>query len=151
MAFMTVGTYSWPAAENRIPLWGDYEAIRWLRENVWGTLVLAEAPIGYYREFGVRVASFTGLPTLVGMHQSEQRYDWQVGPRSGTARELYVTADVQRTMALISELRIRYVYLGPLEKTEYPGAAAKFEQLAWSNLLSVAYRNDLVTIYRVGQ
>ncbi len=151
MAFMTVGTYSWPEAENRIPLWGDYEAIRWLRENVRGTPVLAEAPIGYYREFGVRVASFTGLPTLVGMHQSEQRYDWQVGPRSGTARELYVTADVQRTMAIIGELRIRYVYVGPLEKIEYPGAAAKFEQLARSNLLSVAYRNDLVTIYRVGQ
>jgi uncharacterized membrane protein len=148
---MTVGTYSWPDAESRIPLWGDYEAIRWLRENVWGTPVVAEAPIGYYREFGVRVASFTGLPTLVGMHQSEQRYDWQVGPRSGEARELYTSTDLQRTWALIEELRVRYVYVGPLEKVEYPGASAKFEQLAQANMLAVAYRNDLVTIYRVGQ
>jgi len=146
-----VGTYYWPNEQNPIPLWGDYQAIRWLRENVWGTPVVAEAPIGYYREFGVRVASFTGLPTLIGMHQSEQRYDWQVGPRSGQARELYVSGDLQQTMALIDELGIRYIYVGPLEKTEYPSAAAKFEQMAQSNLLTVAYDNGLVSIYRVGQ
>ena len=85
-----MGRYTWPDENHPIDLWGDYEAIRWLQENVPGTPVLAEAPIGYYREFGVRVSSFTGLPTLVGMHESEQRYGWQVGPRSGAgAQPLY--------------------------------------------------------------
>jgi len=149
MAFMTVGTYTWPNESNPIHLRGDYEAIRWLRENVQGTPVLAEAPIGYYREFGVRVASYTGLPTLLGMHEREQRYGWQESQRSGIARELFSTVDPQRTMELIRELGVEYVYIGPLERTEYPRAASKFSQLAFRKLVFVVYQNDLVTIYEV--
>jgi YYY domain-containing protein len=149
MAFMTVGQYTWPDENHPIELWGDYEAIRWLQENVRGTPVLAEAPIGYYREFGVRASSFTGLPTLVGMHESEQRWGWQVGSRSAQARDLYNTVDLQRTMELIRELDVEYVYLGPLENVEYPAAAEKFEKLADGGLVKVVFQNDLVTIYRV--
>jgi uncharacterized membrane protein len=130
-------------------LWGDYQAIRWLQENVQGTPVLAEAPVGYYREFGVRASSFTGLPTLAGMHESEQRYGWQVGPRSAQARNLYTTVDPQRTIDLLGELDIEYVYVGPLEQIEYPGALAKFDRLAQGGQLEVAYRNELVVIYQV--
>jgi uncharacterized membrane protein len=151
MAFMRVGVYTWPNESNPIPLYGDYQAIRWLRDHVQGTPVLAEAPIGYYREFGVRVASYTGLPTLLGMHESEQRYAWQVGQRSGQANELFMSSDLQRTMELIGELGIQYVYIGPLERTEYPHTVDKFDQLAFRKLLSVAYQNDLVTIYKVEQ
>jgi uncharacterized membrane protein len=151
MAFMTVGVYTWPNEDYPIPLHGDYEAIRWLRDNVQGTPVLAEAPIGYYREFGVRAASYTGLPTLLGMHEAEQRYDWQVGPRSGLANELFMSGDLQRTMELIEELRIQYVYIGPLERTQYPHSVDKFEQLASRKFLSIVYQNDLVTIYKVEQ
>jgi YYY domain-containing protein len=149
MAFMKVGRYTWPDENHPIDLWGDYQAIRWLQENVRGTPILAEAPIGYYREFGVRASSFTGLPTLVGMHESEQRYGWQVGPRSAQARDLYTMIDPQRTMNLLHELSIEYVYLGPLERVEYPSAPAKFERLAQVGQLEVSYRNELVTIYRV--
>jgi YYY domain-containing protein len=149
MAFMTVGTYTWPNEDSVIHLQGDYEAIRWLLANVQGTPVVAEAPIGYYREFGVRVASYTGLPTLMGMHESEQRYGSQVGERSALARELFVTPDLERTMALIHELGVGYVYIGPLERAEYPQAAGKFEQLALHQMLTVVYQNDLVTIYHV--
>jgi uncharacterized membrane protein len=151
MQFMTVGVYHWPDENHPIPLWGDYRAIRWLQKNVKGTPVVAEAPIGYYREFGVRVSSFTGLPTLVGMHESEQRWGWQVGPRSGQARTLYRTLHLEETMDLIRELDVEYVYLGPLERVEYPEAAAKFERLQAMGKLSIAYRNDLVTIYSVSQ
>jgi YYY domain-containing protein len=149
MAFMTVGTYTWPDDSNLIALWGDYQAIRWLQDNVPGTPVLAEAPIGYYREFGVRASSFTGLPTLLGMHESEQRYGAQVGLRSAQARDLFNTADEERTLELIRELGVEYVYVGPLERTEYPLASPKFEQLAAQGYLQVVYQNDLVTIYQV--
>jgi YYY domain-containing protein len=151
MAFMTVGTYTWPTEDNPIHLLGDYRAIQWLNENVKGTPVLAEAPIGYYREFGVRVASYTGLPTLLGMHESEQRYGWQVGERSGRANAFFITSDLAQTLSIIQELHIEYIYLGPLERTQYPVADQKFERLAASGSLSVAYENDAVTIYRVSQ
>ena len=149
MAFMTVGVYYWPDEGHPIPLRGDYEAIRWLLEHVRGTPVVAEAPIGYYREFGVRVASYTGLPTLLGMHESEQRYGWQVGRRSAEARELYGSTDPVRTQELWRKLRVKYIYLGPLERVEFPGASAKFARLAADGALRVAYENDLVTIYEV--
>jgi uncharacterized membrane protein len=151
MAFMTVGIYNWPTEDNPIHLLSDYRAIQWLNENISGTPVLAEAPIGYYREFGVRVASYTGLPTLLGMHESEQRYDWQVGRRSGKANTLFITDDLAQTLSIIQDLHIEYIYLGPLERTQYPMAADKFEQLADAGPLSVAYRNDSVTIYHVDQ
>jgi uncharacterized membrane protein len=149
MAFMTVGTYNWPNEDNPIHLRGDYDAIRWLNENVQGTAVLAEAPLGYYREFGVRVSSYTGLPTLLGMHVREQRYGWQESERGRLANTFFVTADLQETMDIARELGIEYVYIGPLERTQYPRAAAKFDQLAQRALLSVVYWNDQVTIYRV--
>jgi uncharacterized membrane protein len=149
MAFMTVGTYTWPDESNPIELWGDYRAIRWLQDNVPGTPVLAEAPIGYYREFGVRASSFTGLPTLLGMHESEQRHGSQVGLRSAQARDLYNTANLERTLELIRELDVEYVYVGPLERAEYPLAASKFEELAAQGYLRLVYQNDLVTIYQV--
>jgi YYY domain-containing protein len=148
MAFMTVGEYAWPDETNRIALVYDYEAIRWLMDNVKGTPVLAEAAISYYREFGVRVASYTGLPTLLGMHQSEQRYSWQVGERDGAASDFFNTTDLERARQLIRDLRIRYVYIGQLERAVYDSAGLqKFDQLVQTGEMRVVYRNERTTIY----
>jgi len=153
MAFMTVGEYAWPDENNRIALKYDYEAIRWLMDNVSvkeGTPVLAEAAIGYYREFGVRVASYTGLPTLLGMHQAEQRYAWQVGERDAAAREFFNTTDLERTRQLIRDLHIRYVYVGQLERAVYDQAGLqKFDEMVQTGEMRVVYRNERTIIYEV--
>jgi YYY domain-containing protein len=150
MAFMTVGEYAWPDETHRIALRYDYEAIRWLMENVKGTPVLAEAAIGYYREFGVRVASYTGLPTLLGMHQSEQRYAWQVGERDAAARDFFNTTDLERARQLIRDLHIRYVYVGQLERAVYDQAGLqKFDQLVQTGEMRVVHSNERTTIYEV--
>ena len=52
-------------------------------------------------------------------------------------------------MDLIRELDVEYVYVGPLERIEYPQADTKFDRLRELGYLSAVYRNDLVTIYRV--
>jgi uncharacterized membrane protein len=149
MAFMTVGSYTWPDSSNVIELKYDYEAINWLLENVHGTPVIAEARLDYYREGGMRVSSFTGLPTLLGAHQSEQRYgDVQVGPRERIAREFYLTGDMARAKQIADELNISYVYVGKLERSVYPAEGiAKFEAMVEQDLLDVAFRNQEVTIY----
>jgi uncharacterized membrane protein len=158
MAYMQPGVYTWhpdaaQAASTRIELRHDYEALRWLLDNVEGTPVVAEALIGYYREGGLRVASFTGFPTFLGFHQEgEQRYGWQTGPRRGQAEEFWNTTDLQRAQQLIAELGVDYIYVGPLEHIVYaqqPGALAKFDQLVDSGALEVVYSNDGVVIYRV--
>ncbi|HIQ04690.1 MAG TPA: hypothetical protein EYH31_03240, partial [Anaerolineae bacterium] len=150
MAFMTVGTYTWPDASNRIELRYDYEAINWLLEHVHGTPVIAEGRIDYYREGGMRVSSFTGLPTFLGAHQNEQRYGWQVGERDGIAREFFSTSDINRARQIIRDLHISYIYIGKLERTVYPpDGIAKFDRMADMGLLEVVFRNQEVTIYRV--
>ncbi|MDH7487753.1 MAG: DUF2298 domain-containing protein [Anaerolineae bacterium] len=151
MAFMTVGSYTWPDPSNVIELQYDYEAINWLLEHVRGTPVVAEGRIDYYREGGMRVSSFTGLPTLLGAHQSEQRYgDTQVGPRDGLAREFWSTPDIGRARQIIADMHISYIYVGRLERTVYPPEGiAKFEQMAGQGLLEEVYRNQEVAIYRV--
>lgn len=156
MAYMTVGTYTWhpdpaQAPYTRIVLRHDYDALRWLLDNVRGLPVVAEAVIGYYREGGLRVASFTGFPTLLGFHQEgEQRYGWQTGPRRSQAEELWTTTDPARGQQLLAELGVDYVYVGQLERIMYsPEALAKFDRLAEQGVLEVAYRNEGVTIYRM--
>ena len=151
MAFMQVGSYTWPDASNTIELKYDYDAIQWLLSHVQGNPVVAEGRIDYYREGGMRVASFSGLPGLLGAHQGEQRYGDQVGTRDGQARDLFSTSDIARAQQLLDELDVRYVYLGRLERTVYPSAGiAKFEQMAQQGLLREVYRNAEVVIYERG-
>jgi YYY domain-containing protein len=149
-AFMTVGSYLWPDENNRIQLTYDYQAIQWFLDNVKGTPVVAEAPLPYYREFGLKIASYTGLPTLLGAHQNEQRYDWQVGQRSEDANDLYRTTDLQETRELMARLRVSYVYVGQLERAVFPAEGLeKFEELRQSGELSLVYENPGARVYEV--
>ena len=166
MAYMTAGTLVWPE-NNPIKLEYDYEAIRWLQDNVKGTPVLAEAKIGYYREGGMRVASYTGLPLpLGGLHQNEQRWPEQVGQRDGRYMEFWNTTDPARAWELIQELDISYIYLGQLEQTLYnphltgslmqwgvtffvTDGINKFDALVDQDILNVAYENERTRIYQV--
>ena len=156
MAYMSAGTYTWHpdpalAPSTRIELSYDYDALRWLLDNVEGTPVVAEALIGYYREGGLRVASFTGFPTLLGFHQEgEQRYGWQTGQRRGLAEEFWRTTDPARASELIDELGIDIIYVGQLETiVTPPESLAKFQAMAESGDLKVLYSNDKVIIYQV--
>ncbi len=149
MAFMTVGSYTWPD-KNRIELRYDYEALQWLLDNVKGTPVVAEAALPYYREGGLRVATYTGLPTLLGAHQNEQRYASQVGERDGQARDFFNSPDIARALQLIRELRISYIYVGQLERAVYdPAGLAKFDEMEQRGELEVVYENEMVKICRV--
>jgi YYY domain-containing protein len=149
MAFMTVGSYTWPE-NNRIELRYDYEALQWLLANVKGTPVVAEAALPYYREGGLRVATYTGLPTLLGAHQNEQRYASQVGERDGQARDFFNTPDIARALQLIRELHISYIYVGQLERAVYdPAGLAKFDRMREEGYLDLVYENERVRIYRI--
>ncbi len=150
LAYMTVGSFAWPDENNRIELKYDYQAIRWLIENVKGTPVIAEASLSYYREGGMRVSSYTGLPTLLGFHQSEQRHAPQVGERDGQVRDFFNTPDVRRALELIGALRISYIYVGKLERAVYEAAGlTRFERMAEEGYLAVVFENEEVKIYQV--
>jgi len=149
LAYMTVGTFDWPA-DNPIQLKYDYEAIRWLQENVQGTPILAEAKIGYYREGGMRVAAYTGLPSILGgLHQNEQRYGSQISRRDFVGNEFWTTPDPARTLELIDELNISYIYIGQIERAVYGNNIGdKFEQLHNQGSLELVFENDQTKIYK---
>jgi len=156
MAYMTVGTFEfeYPYGSrtfNRVELNYDYEAIHWLQDNVSGTPIIAEAQIGYYREAGMRVAAYTGLPTILGkLHQNEQHPSQQLGERDGLVRQFWNELDPARFMALAQELKVDYIYFGQLERIVYGEQhLQKFEQLVQQELLELVYENEKTKIYRV--
>jgi len=152
LAYMTVGVFEWPAG-SPIYLKYDYEAIRWLQDNVPGTPILAEAKIGYYREGGMRVAAYTGLPSILGgLHQNEQRYAWQVGDRDFVVSEFWASPDPARTLELIHQLDISYIYDGQIERITHGAFISdKFEQLRAQGALELVFENEQTKIYRVVQ
>ncbi|MHB9031583.1 MAG: DUF2298 domain-containing protein [Anaerolineae bacterium] len=149
-AFMRTAVYNWPPDDGVIELSYDLEAIDWLNANVVGTPVLAEAPLGYYREFGTRVAAYTGLPTLTGLHAQEQHPVQAARQRELDEAELYTTLSEERFWEIVRQYNVRYIYLGQLERNTYPGVSlSKFAHFVESGQLELAHANERTAIYRV--
>ncbi|MBI4300633.1 MAG: glycosyltransferase family 39 protein [Chloroflexi bacterium] len=151
MAYMAGATYR----DERGPLelkW-DYDAIRWLQDNVAGSPVIVEGLTPLYR-WGGRVSVYTGLPAVIGWdwHQKQQRWAYQsmVDQRLRDVEAIYTTREEDAARKLLQKYNVRYVYVGELEQRYYGvGGLAKFESMVGKGL-RVAYRNDKVTIYEVG-
>jgi len=154
LAFMDRGTYRFVDESRNIDaqiiLQPDADAIRWLNENINGTPVFLTSEREFYRAYGMRIAANTGLPTVLGkLHQDEQRLPAVVAEREQDVQTLWNTADLAQTQQLLRRYRVEYVYVGPIERVLYaPEGIAKWEQLQ-GTLLTTAYQNSGVTIYRV--
>ena len=140
-----------------VPLAPDMEAIRWMRANIPGSPVVAEAITPFYR-WGARVSVYTGLPGIVGWkwHQEQQRagYAWQVGTRQAEVDTLFETQSQEKAMQLLAKYDVGYVYVGPLERLYYPAEGlAKFDAMLGEDL-ELVYPNSRapnpeVKVYRV--
>jgi YYY domain-containing protein len=124
----------------------DYAGISWLNEYVEGAPVILETPGGGYVYEG-RVSAHTGLPTVLGWwgheHQWRGSYD-ETARRQNDIETLYSTTDVEEALTLLDRYDIRYVYVGPVERSRYPAEGlAKF-----AGLMDVVYEADGVVIYR---
>ncbi|MHB0868339.1 MAG: DUF2298 domain-containing protein, partial [Chloroflexota bacterium] len=131
----------------------DYNALRWMQQNVAGSPVVLEAQIPEYR-WGSRVSIYTGLPTVLGWtwHERQQRsgYQGMVDARLRDIKAMFESTDLAQVDALLRKYRVRLIYVGDLERAYYPPAGlAKFETMANDGKLAVAYRADGVTIYEV--
>ncbi|MBN9427507.1 MAG: glycosyltransferase family 39 protein [Burkholderiales bacterium] len=135
-----------------IALAGDAQLIDWLRRHGRPHDVILEAQLPEYR-WGSRIASFTGLPTLLGYrhHQTQQRPLPALGQaielRRRNVAALYEAADPQRVIETLRHYRVRFVVVGALERAVYPAAGlAKFAALAQAGALRVAFSagDDLI-------
>jgi YYY domain-containing protein len=97
----------------------DMPLIDWLRSNVHGIHVVAEAPGIDYKWTG-RVSWLTGLPTPLGWayHESQQRriYGASLEARKQAMNQLFTTTDPGTMATIMSNYSIEYVVFGTQER-----------------------------------
>lgn len=150
MAYMRQATYG--DEKGKLDLVWDYEAIRWMQDNIQGSPVILEGITPLYR-WGSRISIYTGLPTVIGWdwHQAQQRmgYRWMVEERLKDVRVMFTGNDVAVARELLKKYEVRYIYVGQLERAYFPAAGlAKFDKMV-GDALELAYENREVKIYRV--
>ncbi|HRF50963.1 MAG TPA: DUF2298 domain-containing protein, partial [Anaerolineales bacterium] len=131
----------------------DYAAIQWLRANVTGQPVIAEAPGVPYQVSTSRMSMGTGLPTVLGWvgHEEQWRgsYFARVSGRRDDLRRLYTTRDATEALEILRAYDIQYVIVGSDEYAQYEFARSgsapqvrKFEQF-----MQPVFQSGLTTIY----
>lgn len=110
----------------------DHQAILWLKKNVAGQPVIAEAVGESYTDFA-RVSANTGLPTVLGwrVHEWLWRGSFdEAGKRTEEVKNIYESSDLTSTQLLLKKYGVNYVFVGTLERNQYPQLKEnKFGQL----------------------
>jgi len=126
----------------------DYEAIRWLQENVSGMAYIVESSGGSYTDAAF-VSAFTGLPTILGwdFHQYQWRGNTiESGKRQPDIAQIYQSTAPDQVLALLDNYDVTYVYLGGVERRNYGISPQAEERLA--RFLEVVYQRGGTTIYQ---
>jgi uncharacterized membrane protein len=126
----------------------DWAAINWLKQNVSGSPVIAEAVGGAYNIEESRIAMQTGLPSVMGWtnHEGQWRgaYYTQVADRPGQIQTLYQVRDWTTAKAVLDQYNIEYVIVGAEERTKYnPLYLPKFDQN-----MDIVFKSGNLLIYR---
>ena len=133
----------------------DYDAIRWMQENVAGSPVIVEANQVEYH-WGTRYTIYTGLPGVVGWnwHQRQQRnltpHSW-VADRVTAVNEFYNSTDLGQARDFLETYDVRYIVVGQLEEAKYAAEGLEKFPAAEGVLWSKVYERDQTTLYEVMQ
>ncbi|MBX0327991.1 hypothetical protein K2Z83_09920 [Oscillochloris sp. ZM17-4] len=143
----TLNGLAWMAREHP----DELAAARWMAANVapQGVVITGFCNCDY-EEFS-RVAAISGVQTVLGLDGHERLW------RSGSAAQLaeiaarardipaiYRATDEAAALMLLDHYKVRYLYLGPVERGLYGDSAAAF-----AHNLPVAFSQGEITIYRV--
>jgi len=138
----------------------DYAAAEWLRLNVSKDAdraipVVLEATGGAYSEFA-RVATQTGLPTVLGWDQHERLWrgaqiNEEVDRRKADVDAAYSSASFDQAKPVLDKYGVSYIVVGYLEQQKYgnSGGLAKFEAAARDGALQRVFGQGTTAIYRV--
>ena len=128
---------------------GDYNAIRWMQENIRGSPVILEASeddSSY--SYTCRVSTNTGLPAVIGWARHERfwgRDHAEVRKRIEDVSSIYSTGSEEEAIGLMEKYNISYVYIGRLERQIYHVSQEKFENETY---FEPVYKGS-VTIYKL--
>ncbi len=131
----------------------DYDAIRWMQENVSGTPVIVEANIPIYH-WGSRFSIYTGLPGVLGWdwHQIQQRGFTpasKIAERLADIQNFYWTEDQAVAQGFLEQYKVEYIIVGQLERIYYAGAGLDKFELLDGVLWQEVHRTGQTVIYRV--
>jgi YYY domain-containing protein len=132
MAFMEFAEFD--DLGTRMDLSQDYQAIRWLQENVVGSPVIIEGNMVEYH-WGTRNTIYSGLPNVIGWnwHQRQQRAlapEHLIPERINDVNDFYITTDPSLAQDILRRYGVEYVIVGQLERALYPGPGLdKFNSL----------------------
>jgi uncharacterized membrane protein len=110
---------------------GDVGAIAWLNDHAPAGSVVLEAAGPDYSAFGHgRISTFTGLPSVLGWAGHERQWGHPVGDRAAQVAQAFSSPTVAAARPVLDAHRVRYVVVGPLERTDYGDAGvAKWDEL----------------------
>jgi uncharacterized membrane protein len=134
-------------------LQSDYNAIRWMQDNVVGSPVIVEGNAPEYR-WGSRFTIYTGLPGVVGWnwHQRQQRAvqpELVVTGRIADIAEFYNTGSQVITQGFLDKYDVSYIVVGQLERAYYPGVGLDKFPILNGKLWREVYNDGLTAIYEV--
>ena len=127
----------------------EYEAIRFIRENVGRGSAILEAVGNPYTEFG-RISSSTGVPTILNWPGHEMQWrgsSLKFDGRAEDVAEIYQTEDADVARNLLTRYDVEYVYVGSRERDKYGDAGlAKF-----GSFMDNVFSQDGVDIYKISR
>ncbi len=128
---------------------GDYNAIRWIQENIEGSPVILEASrYDSSYSYTCRVSANTGLPAVIGWAGHERfwgRDRAEVRERIEDVSLIYSTGSEEKALELMNKYNVSYVYAGRLERQIYHVRPKKFENETY---FEPVYEGS-VTIYKL--
>jgi YYY domain-containing protein len=151
MTFMQYSTYN--DLDTMMELSQDYDAIRWMQENIEGSPVIVEGNMVEYH-WGNRYTIYTGLPSVVGWnwHQRQQRAALPGGTvesRVADVGAFYSTTNIEEVQGFLDNYGVSYIVIGQLERALYQGPGLnKFEEMD-GILWQEVYRNGDTVVYEV--
>jgi YYY domain-containing protein len=137
----------------------DYAAAEWLRTKAptpaEAAPVVLEATGGAYSEFA-RIATQTGLPTVLGWDQHERLWrgaqiNQEVDRRKADVDAAYTSATFEQAKPILDKYGVGYIVVGYLEQQKYGsgGGLAKFEAAARDGTVQRVFAQGATAVYRV--
>jgi hypothetical protein len=135
----------------------DMEAAQWIKENLpEDAVVQAEPnypgpddseswPLYAYSFIPVFAERITAVGEWKVSHQAHA-VPGEVSQRFHDIKRMYSTTDVYECIEILRRLNINFIYVGELEKQEYPGGVNKFENKRYFESI---YHNTSTSIYRL--
>ena len=162
MEFMQYASYT----DTKAPLWNpemnglnlnhDLEGIMWIRDNILGSPVIAEATTEPHRYmWGNRISIYTGNPTVIGWgwHQTQQRTSGEsieeINTRIQDVKVFFSTENKKLAQDIAEKYNIEYIYVGELEKIYYPKEGLdKFDLMIQQGFKKIYYKNGF-SVYKI--